>query len=254
MFRVVIPARYGSTRLTGKPLRMIAGKPMIAHVYERARVSGAAEVWVATDDARIEAACREFGARVVMTADTHPSGTDRIAEVAMQQKWADADIVVDLQGDEPLMPPALVSQVAKLLAEQPAADMATLATPIHSLPEFLDPAVVKVALRADGTALYFSRAPIPWSRDGARHGINSQTKFDGALRHIGLYAHRVRTLRRIAALPPAVLEETEKLEQLRALESGMAITVGIANASPGQPVDTAADLEQVIRIIENDTR
>jgi 3-deoxy-manno-octulosonate cytidylyltransferase (CMP-KDO synthetase) len=245
MFRAVIPARYASTRLPGKPLADIAGRPMIQHVHDRVIASGAAEVIIATDDARVEAACAAFGAEVEMTAASHVSGTDRLAEVAARRGWSDTDVVVNVQGDEPLLPPALVSQAAALLAADPGADIATLATPVGSLEEFLDPAVVKLVRRADGRALYFSRAPIPWDRDGAAGGIDTQTRFAGAWRHLGLYAYRVGSLRRLAAAPPSPLEVAEKLEQLRALHLGMAIVVGEAVERPGPGVDTPADLERV---------
>jgi 3-deoxy-manno-octulosonate cytidylyltransferase (CMP-KDO synthetase) len=245
MFRAVIPARYASTRLPGKPLADIGGRPMIQHVHERVAASGAAEVIVATDDVRVEAACRAFGADVQMTAATHISGTDRLAEVASRRGWSDTDVVVNVQGDEPLLPPALVSQAAALLATDRAADIATLGTPIESLEEFLDPAVVKLVRRADGRALYFSRAPIPWHRDGAVGGVSTQTVFAGAWRHLGLYAYRVGALQRLAAASPAPLELAEKLEQLRALHLGMAIIVGEAAERPGPGVDTPEDLERV---------
>jgi 3-deoxy-manno-octulosonate cytidylyltransferase (CMP-KDO synthetase) len=249
LFRAVIPARYASARLPGKPLRLIAGKPMIQHVHERARASRAAEVWIATDDARIEVACRKFGARVAMTAATHASGTDRLAELAAREHWADEDIVVNVQGDEPLLPSALIDQVAALLVGRPDADIATLTTPIRSLAEFLDPNVVKAAISDDGTALYFSRAPIPWPRDGASGDIDSQTSFEGALRHIGLYAYRTQSLKRLASLPPSKLEQTEKLEQLRALENGMTIVTALSSQPAGPGVDTEEDLLQVFALI-----
>lgn len=245
MFRVVIPARYASTRLPGKPLRAIAGRPMIEHVWRRARESGAAEVVVATDDARIESACRAFGAEVAMTRPDHPSGTDRLAEVASARGWADADVVVNVQGDEPLLPAANVAQVAALLQADPGADLATLATPIRSLHEFLDPNVVKVVANARGRALYFSRAPIPWSRDSAPAGLGSQSSHAGALRHLGLYAYRCDALRRMAALAPAPHEQAERLEQLRALENGLVIALAIAVEVPGPGVDTETDLAAV---------
>jgi 3-deoxy-manno-octulosonate cytidylyltransferase (CMP-KDO synthetase) len=245
MFRAVIPARYASTRLPGKPLADIGGRPMIQHVHARVVASGAAEVIVATDDARVEAACRAFGADVQMTEAGHLSGTDRLAEVASRRGWSGSDVVVNVQGDEPLLPPVLVSQAATLLAVDTGADIATLGTPIDSLEEFLDPAVVKVVRRADGRALYFSRAPIPWHRDGASGGVASQTDFAGAWRHLGLYAYRVGALRRLAAAPPAPLELAEKLEQLRALHLGMAIAVGEAAERPGPGVDTPEDLVRV---------
>lgn len=241
-FRVVIPARYASTRLPGKPLRAIAGRPMIEHVWRRAQESGAAEVIVATDDARIAAACSAFGADVALTRADHPSGTDRLAEVARTRGWGPRDAIVNVQGDEPLLPPANVAQVARLLDEDASADLATLGTPIHGLHEFLDPNVVKIALATGGRALYFSRAPIPWPRDGAPAGLGSQTQWGTALRHLGLYAYRCAALLRMASLPPSPLESAEKLEQLRALENGMNVRVAIAVEVPGPGVDTEADL------------
>jgi 3-deoxy-manno-octulosonate cytidylyltransferase (CMP-KDO synthetase) len=246
MFRAVIPARYASTRLPGKPLRSIAGKPMIQHVYERARSSGAAEVWVATDEGRIEAACRAFGAPVALTSESHVSGTDRIAELATRSGWGPEDIVVNVQGDEPLLPAALIDQVADLLAGRPDAGIATLATQILSSDEFLDPNVVKVVIDAGGAALYFSRAPIPWSRDG---GPGNRPGFEDALRHLGLYAYRVKVLQHLSKLPPSALEKVEKLEQLRALEQGVKIVVAVAAEVPPQGVDTEEDLARVERLM-----
>ena len=245
MFRAVIPARYASTRLPGKPLADIGGRPMIQHVHERVVASGAAEIVVATDDERIVAACAAFGADVLMTSAAHRSGTDRLAEVAARRGWRDTDVVINVQGDEPLLPPSLVRQVAALLESDAGAEIATLATPIESLEEFLDAAVVKVVCRSDGRALYFSRAPIPWQRDGAAAGIASQRDFRGAWRHLGLYAYRVGALKRLAAAPPAPLEIAEQLEQLRALQLGMAIAVGEALERSGPGVDTPSDLERV---------
>jgi 3-deoxy-manno-octulosonate cytidylyltransferase (CMP-KDO synthetase) len=250
MFRAVIPARHASTRLPGKPLADLGGRPMIQHVHERVAAAGAAEVIVATDDERVARACTAFGAEVEMTSASHPSGTDRLAEVAARRGWAAGDIVVNVQGDEPLMPPSLVRQVASLLNADPGADVATLGTPIGTLEEFLDPAVVKVVRRADGRALYFSRAPIPWHRDDAPGGLGSQRNHQGAWRHLGLYAYRVGALQRLAAADPAPLELAERLEQLRALYLGMAIVVGEALESPGPGVDTPADLERVRRLLE----
>jgi 3-deoxy-manno-octulosonate cytidylyltransferase (CMP-KDO synthetase) len=249
MFRAVIPARYASTRLPGKPLVDIGGRPMIQHVHECVAAAGAAEVIVATDDARVEKACRAFGAEVQMTSASHVSGTDRLAEVAARRGWRDTEVVVNVQGDEPLLPPALVRQAAALLGADPGADIATLGTPIGSLEEFLDPAVVKLVRRADGRALYFSRAPIPWHRDGAAGGVATQTDFSGAWRHLGLYAYRVGALKRLAAAPPAPLELAEKLEQLRALHLGMAIVVGEALERPGPGVDTPEDLDRVRNLL-----
>src|SRR5215469_12760777 len=175
---------------------------MVQWVYERARAAGAAEVLVATDDARIRDAAARFGAQAVMTAASHASGTDRIAEVARARRWPERDVVVNLQGDEPLMPAALIAQVAQLLDRAPAADLATLATPIGSVGELLDTNAVKVVTDASGRALYFSRAPVPWNRAGADAGLASQTAPGGARRHVGIYAYRVAALQRLAALAP----------------------------------------------------
>lgn len=249
MFRIVIPSRYASSRLPGKPLLKIAGKPLLQWVYEHACASGAGEVVVATDDERIAEAARGFGAHVAMTSPVHPSGTDRVAEVAHQLGWAGDDIVVNLQGDEPLMPPALIGQVAQLLGAVPQAHIATLAARITQLAALLDPNVVKVVADPAGRALYFSRAPIPWSRDTAPAGIASQRDFTGARRHIGLYAYRVAALQRLQRLPPSLLEQIEKLEQLRALENGLHIQVADALAAPGPDVNTAEDLLRVERVL-----
>jgi 3-deoxy-manno-octulosonate cytidylyltransferase (CMP-KDO synthetase) len=243
-FHTVIPARFGSTRLPGKALLPLAGKPMLQWVYEKARAAGGA-VCIATDDERIAAAARGFGAEVVMTAVTHASGTDRVAEVARRLGLGDDTIVVNAQGDEPLLPPGLVQQVAGMLASDPRADMATLAEPITDLATFLDPNAVKVVCDLAGRALYFSRAPIPWARDGARGGFTSQSRWAGARRHIGLYAYRAGALQRMAALAPTSLEQAEQLEQLRALEHGFDIRVAEPCEAPGPDVNTPADLERV---------
>jgi len=247
-FHVVIPARYASTRLPGKPLLDIAGTPMIQRVVARACASSAEEVLVATDDARIAAAVhdprRPARPIAVMTDPQLPSGTDRVAAVAAARGWSDDTLVVNVQGDEPFLPATLVEQAAELLARDPRAGIATLAAPIGSLEEFLDPNVVKVVVAQDGAALYFSRAPIPWSREGAPAGLASQRDYAGALRHVGLYAYRVGVLKRITALPPSALEQREKLEQLRALEHGVRIAVGRCRELPAPGVDTAADLER----------
>lgn len=242
-FRVVIPARYDSSRLPGKALLPLAGKPMLQWVHERARACGAAEVCVATDDERIARAAREFGADVVMTARTHVSGTDRIAEVAATRGWRDEDIVVNVQGDEPLIPPVVIDQVAQLLAANPRADIGTLAVKLDSVADLNDPNVVKAACSADGRALYFSRAPIPFNRD------TPATLTPAALRHVGIYAYRVSALKRLAQLSPTRLELIEKLEQLRALESGMEIRVALAVERPLADVNTAADLERAERAL-----
>ena len=250
-FHVIIPARYASTRLPGKPLLEIAGRPMIQHVVERACASGADEVLVATDDERIAGVVhdprRPGVAIAVLTDPALPSGTDRVAAVAAARRWSDATLVVNVQGDEPFLPPPLVAQAAALLERDPTAGIATLVTPISNLEEFLDPNVVKVVSSRDGVALYFSRAPIPWTRDGAPQGIASQREFGGALRHVGLYAYRVGVLRRITSLPPSALEQREKLEQLRALENGVRIAVDECVERPAPGIDTPEDLERARR-------
>lgn len=245
MYRIVIPARYGSSRLPGKPLIEIAGRPMIAWVYERARQCAAAEVLIATDDERIATVARALGATVQMTAASHPSGTDRIAEVAALRGWPDEAIVVNLQGDEPTMPAPLVEQVAALLQAHPTAAMATLSTPLSEPREWQDPNVVKVVTDSTGRALYFSRAPIPFERDrqimtGSAGGAAPNI----ARRHLGLYAYRVGALRQLTRWPASPLEQTEKLEQLRALEHGLEIRVAEARGRAGPDVNTAEDLER----------
>ena len=218
---------------------------MLQWVYERATAAGAREVLVATDDERVASAARGFGAEVIMTARTHLSGTDRIAEVARSRHWGADEIVVNVQGDEPLIPPATIAQVARLLPAHPAGDIATLATALESLAELLDPNVVKVVTDTHGMALYFSRAPIPWNSDGAPTGLASQSNFAGARRHRGIYAYRVAALLRLAQLPHGALEQRERLEQLRALEHGLRIYVEEALERPGPDVNTPADLERV---------
>jgi 3-deoxy-manno-octulosonate cytidylyltransferase (CMP-KDO synthetase) len=253
VFRVVIPARHASARLPGKVLRPIAGKPMVQWVYERAQRSGASEVLIATDDELIVSAARSFGAEAVLTARSHASGTDRIAEVARARGWPREDIAVNVQGDEPLIPPALISQVAARRDAHTEAAIGTLATPIASVEELLDPNAVKVVTDAPGRALYFSRAPIPWNRDGAPAGLASQLDFGGARRHIGIYAYRVGPLLHLAQLPPGALELRERLEQLRALEHGLAIVVAEALEPPGPDVNTLADLERVTALLTRKT-
>jgi 3-deoxy-manno-octulosonate cytidylyltransferase (CMP-KDO synthetase) len=242
-FRVVIPARFDSSRLPGKALLPLAGKPMLQWVHERARASAAAEVAIATDDERIANAARGFGADVAMTARTHLSGTDRIAEVAASRGWRDDDVVVNVQGDEPLIPPVVIDQVAQLLASHARADIGTLAVKIDALAELQDPNVVKVVCDAGGRALYFSRAQVPYNRD------TPATVAAGTLRHVGIYAYRVAALCRLASLPPSRLEQIEKLEQLRALENGLEIRVALAVERPLADVNTAADLERAERAL-----
>ncbi len=253
-FKVVIPARYGSTRLPAKPLLPIAGRPMVQWVVEQACRSHADEVLVATDDARIAAVIadpRGSGhVQAVMTRADHASGTDRIAEVARTRGWSGDTLVVNVQGDEPQIPPVLIDQVAALLAADPQADLATLCTPVTSDDEFLNPNIVKVVRAADGSALYFSRAPIPFDRDAAGLAAEAPPRHAGALRHLGIYAYRVDALLRMTTLPVSALEAKEKLEQLRALEAGMRIAVGIATRVPGVGVDTHEDIERLRREID----
>ncbi len=251
-FRVVIPARFGSSRLPGKPLREIAGKPMIEHVWERAKESGAAEIVVATDDQRIFEVVQGFGGRVVMTSAAHASGTDRLAEVAEQLGWPADVIVVNLQGDEPLLPGRWLARVAELLSAEPSAGIATLATPVQHESDIVNPNVVKVVTDQRGFALYFSRAPIPWVRDGYR----LPTEFPLAegvpvLRHLGLYAYRVGALTQIAESSLAALERAEALEQLRALYLGIRIRVEVTTENLGHGVDTEADLAAVSAILSS---
>lgn len=248
-FKVVIPARYGSTRLPGKPLLHIAGKPMVQHVYERALESGAEEVWIATDDERIVEAAGGFGANVRMTDPDHRSGTDRIGQVARELGWGDGEIVVNLQGDEPLMPASLVHQAAAGLNDNPEAVMSTLAARIHTTAELFDPHVVKVVADARGFAHYFSRAPIPWDRDAFAVTTEELPERSEHFRHIGLYAYRVGYLETYAGLEPCHLEEMESLEQLRVIWHGDRIFVAEARELPGHGVDTEADLERVAALM-----
>ena len=239
---IIIPARYASTRLPGKPLLDIAGQPMIVRVLERARASGAQRVVVATDDERIRDVVTAFGAEVVMTRADHLSGTDRLAEAIMLLGLDEDEIVVNLQGDEPLMPPLLVRQVAALLAARPAAVMATACHAITCREDFLNPNAVKVVTDREGHALYFSRAPIPWPRDIMSGASTAPIK---AFRHIGLYAYRAGFVARYAAWPACPLETSESLEQLRVLWQGEKIAVVEAEEAPAAGVDTPEDLERV---------
>jgi 3-deoxy-manno-octulosonate cytidylyltransferase (CMP-KDO synthetase) len=247
-FVVAIPARYGSQRLPGKPLLPIAGVPMIVHVARRALQAGASEVVVATDDARIVAALADSGVDVVLTRSDHPSGTDRLAEVAGLRGWAESTIVVNLQGDEPLAPASGIRAVAFALAAS-TSPMATLATAVGSVEELFDPNCVKLVRAGNGNALYFSRAPLPWARDAFardRDVLPAEIPF---LRHIGIYAYRAGFLRTLAALPRTPLEQAELLEQLRALEHGHAIAVALAPEPFPAGVDTAADLARVEEVL-----
>jgi 3-deoxy-manno-octulosonate cytidylyltransferase (CMP-KDO synthetase) len=248
VFHVIIPARFGSTRLPGKPLLAVAGRPLLQWVWQSALASGAASVLVATDDERIRAAAAKFGADCVMTSAQHVSGTDRIAEAVRAKGLPADDIVVNLQGDEPAMPASIVARVAAALREVPGSDIATAVSPLESLQDFLDPNCVKALRAADGRALYFSRAPVPWPRDSIT--ADRPTVFAGAWRHIGIYAYRVRSLLQFAAWPATPLEMTEKLEQLRALEHGMHIHLVALAESPPAGVDTPQDLERVRAALE----
>lgn len=242
-FRIVIPARYASSRLPGKPLRDIAGKTMIERVWANAVSAGAVSVHVATDDDRIAAVVRGFGGEVAMTDPSHASGSDRLAEVAQQQGFDDDDILVNLQGDEPFVGPQLLRQVAQALADRPEAGISTLATPIIHVGDLFDPNVVKVTLADSGLAQYFSRAPIPWVRDSFAQGMpNAMPKAVPFYRHLGLYAYRSGTLRAVSAAPQSGLENAEALEQLRALAMGIGIHVTVIPEPPGHGVDTEDDL------------
>ena len=242
-FVVAIPARYASSRLPGKPLADIAGEPMIVHVARRAREAGASAVIIATDDQRIADAVSPLGLQVQMTRADHLSGTDRLAECAVEQGWADDRIVVNLQGDEPLAPPAAIRAVAQCLHAS-SAPMATLAVALDDSASLFDPACVKLVRNAVGDAMYFSRAPIPWDRD---RFAQDRVMLAGPhwLRHVGLYAYRVGALRAFAAMPPGALEQVESLEQLRVLEAGWRIAVAISPVAIPAGIDTPADLQRV---------
>ncbi|AJP48476.1 3-deoxy-manno-octulosonate cytidylyltransferase [Rugosibacter aromaticivorans] len=244
-FRVVIPARWASTRLPGKPLADIAGKPMVVRVAEAAAKSGAAEICIATDDQRVMQAVLAHGFDAIMTRTEHVSGTDRLAEVAKLRNWEDDAIVINVQGDEPLIDPALIASVAMELANDPEASIATVAHPLSDMAEFLNPNVVKVVVDEKGHALYFSRAPIPWPRDA--FAVNQRDLPSGlpVRRHIGLYAYRTGFLRQYSQLSPAVLEQWESLEQLRALVNGFVIRVVDCPNAPAPGVDTPEDLDRV---------
>ena len=248
-FKVVIPARYASTRLPGKPLLDIAGKPMIAHVCERAQEADAEEIVVATDDERIFQTVCGLGIKAVMTRADHQSGTERIAEVARQCGWAGDEIIVNLQGDEPLIPPATIRQVAVALAGQTQAGIATLAAKIIDSEEIFNPNAVKVVLNKDGYALYFSRAPIPWERDAFAQSGRKPSGVVPYFRHIGMYAYTVDFLNRYCSWAASPLESVEALEQLRILWHGESVLVKVVDKTPGAGVDTQEDLIRVERVL-----
>ena len=251
-FTVVIPARFASSRFPGKPLAMLANKPMIQHVYERSKHSGASRVIIATDDERIASVAHDFGAEVCMTSADHPSGTDRLQEVVTKLGLADHEIVVNVQGDEPMIPASLIDQVANNLKAHQDAGISTLAEPIETKGSLLNPNVVKVVTNLQGMALYFSRAPIAYPRD-AMMGDDSEQSLPSSFawrRHIGIYAYRVGFLNAYVQWPPAPIEMTECLEQLRALWNGVSIHVANAIEAPPAGVDTPDDLDRLKQLLE----
>ena len=248
-FTVIIPARMASSRLPDKPLADIAGLPMVVRVALRAAQSQARQVVVAADDARIVAACEAHGVQAILTRQDHVSGSDRLAEACQLLNLNGDALVVNVQGDEPLIPPELINDVARVLAERPEASMGTAAHAIHDLAEFSNPNVVKVVMDARQMALYFSRAPIPWWRDGqTTEGLRALPS-PAPLRHIGIYSYRASFLQQFPQLPPAPIETLESLEQLRALWHGHRIAVHVNDAAPGPGVDTPEDLERVRRLL-----
>jgi len=245
-FVVAIPARYAATRLPGKPLRLLGGEPLVLHVARRALAAGAREVWVAADDARIADALQGSGVRIAMTSPRHVSGSDRLAECAGIAGWSDDTIVVNLQGDEPFAPAEGIRAVAELVHAS-TAQMATLAAPITDVETLFDPNVVKLVRAGNGDALYFSRAPMPWPRDAFAHDRGTLPADGTWLRHIGIYGYRTGFLKQFARLPPGRLERIESLEQLRALEAGFRISVGLTPAPFPAGVDTPEDLVRAER-------
>jgi 3-deoxy-manno-octulosonate cytidylyltransferase (CMP-KDO synthetase) len=244
-FTVIIPARYASSRFPGKPLADIDGKPMVVRVAERAVKSGASEVVVATDHEAIAAAVERHGYEAIMTRADHPTGTDRLAEVVSRRRYGARAIVVNVQGDEPLIPPLLIRRVAENLAQHSDAEIATACQPIRDAAELTNPNVVKVVLDDAGLALYFSRAPIPYARDAYANGIDAIPQGLPVLRHLGIYAYRARFLLAFRRLKPAAIERFEALEQLRALAHGYRISVAVTRSAPHPGIDTPADLERL---------
>ncbi|MEN8424166.1 3-deoxy-manno-octulosonate cytidylyltransferase [Acinetobacter junii] len=244
MKHIVIPARFASSRLPAKPLLLIHGRPMILRVVDQAKkVEGFDDLCVATDDERIAEICRAEGVDVVLTSPDHPSGTDRLSEVARLKGWAEDDIIVNVQGDEPLLPAKLVKQVSQLLVDNPNCSMSTLCEPISALDEFQRDSIVKVVMSKHNEALYFSRATIPYDRDGAKQ--KQQSMHSSAYRHLGLYAYRVKLLQEYVTWDQGVLEKLESLEQLRVLENGHRIAIAVAEANLPPGVDTQEDLDRL---------
>lgn len=248
-FQAVVPARFASTRLPGKPLLDLGGKPMVVRVAEQAQRSGAESVLIATDHAEVAAAALLAGCAVALTRPDHPTGTDRLSEVVAQQGWSDDTLVVNVQGDEPLIDPDLIRRTAELLAES-GADIATVAHPIHTAEDFFNPNVVKVVCGAQGNALYFSRAPIPYARDHFAQDRSTLAPHQPALRHVGLYAYRAGFLKAYPGLAESPLEQFEALEQLRALANGYRIAVLVVDHAPPAGVDTPEDAERVRKLFD----
>lgn len=249
-YKIVIPARFSSSRLPGKPLIKLAGKPMIQHVYERALATGAEDIVIATDDDRIEAVAKEFGAEVVMTSAEHENGTERIAEVARIKEWPEDSVIVNLQGDEPLIPKSLIALTAQGLIDHPEAGMSSLCTPLTNDTDAFSPNVVKVVLDKQQFAMYFSRASIPWDRDQYAGGLNTMTQKIPVHRHIGMYGYRVSFLNQYTHMQACELELTEALEQLRALWYGVKIHMSVIEQAPGHGVDTLEDVKRVEQELE----
>lgn len=245
-FHIIIPARYASTRLPGKPLRLLAGKPILQHVFEQAARSKAKSIIIATDDDSIKQFAESIGAKVCMTSALHTSGTERLAEVIANNNFAEDDIILNLQGDEPLMPPACLDQVASLLLNNTDCKMASLCEPISTAEDLFDPNVVKVVLDKHQHAIYFSRAPVPWHRDAFRDNRRAlPVEADIYFRHIGLYAYRAGFIKAYLAMAPSPIEQVESLEQLRVLWHGDKIAMAIAQEIPGPGIDTEEDLQKV---------
>jgi len=256
-FKVIIPARYDSTRLPGKVLLPLAGKPLIEWVYQQAKKSESSEIIIATDSEKVNSVATGFGAQVCMTASSHTTGTDRLVEVVTKKGWQDDIVVINVQGDEPLIEPELINNLATSLYTNKDASIATLATPIKTGKDQFDPNIVKVVRDKQGFALYFSRAAIPWNRDGFTQVVDTNNretnnqKVSNVYRHIGIYAYRVGFLKKYSSMEKCELEELEALEQLRALYNGYKIVVDIVDEPPGHGVDTEDDLKKVEKILLN---